>query len=116
MIECVALRLTVAAIAAASIVARASPLVAIETTYGEDPVPNTQCYKGFINLGYGIDPIPAKTLSQRWHEWRTGRGIAPASEFSHRAGAASRGRTTAKQMGSPPSARRAYRASWPERR
>ncbi|MEX0679718.1 MAG: hypothetical protein WD063_21795 [Pirellulales bacterium] len=70
--------MTVAAIAAASIVAHASPLVAIETTYGEDPVPNTQCYKGFINLGYGIDPIPSKTLSQRWHEWRTGRGIAAA--------------------------------------
>ncbi len=50
---------------------------AIETTYGEDQVPNSKCYDGFINLGYGIDPIPAKSPYVRWQEWRAARGLAP---------------------------------------
>ena len=62
-------------IAAAGIIAHAPRLVAIETTYGEDPVPSTVYFKGYINLGYGADPIPAKTLSQRWHAWRASRGL-----------------------------------------
>lgn len=60
-----------------SIVASAGAAWAIETTYGEDPVPNSQCYDGFINLGYGIDPIPAKSPYVRWQEWRASRGLTP---------------------------------------
>jgi hypothetical protein len=44
---------------------------------------NTHYYKGFIQLGYGIDPIPAKTLSQRWHE-RASRGLPSQMGFFHR--------------------------------
>lgn len=50
---------------------------AIETTYGEDPVPNSECTDDFIDLGYGIDPIPAKSPYVRWQEWRAARGLAP---------------------------------------
>jgi hypothetical protein len=50
---------------------------AIETTYGEDPVPNSKCYDGFINLGYGIDPIPAESPYLRWQKWRAQRGLPP---------------------------------------
>lgn len=57
---------------------------AIETTYGEDPVPNARCYDGFIDLGYGIDPIPAKSLSVRWKEWRASRGLSPPPDVFHR--------------------------------
>lgn len=52
---------------------------AIETTYGEDPVPNSRCYDGFLDLGYGIDPIPAKSLSVRWQEWRASHGLPPTT-------------------------------------
>jgi hypothetical protein len=79
------LRLTAGMIAAACCVAHAARLPAIETTYGEDPVPNTRCYDGFINLGYGIDPIPAKTLAQRWQAWRASRRVAPGANVVHRA-------------------------------
>lgn len=73
----IAVRWIAAVIAAAGIVAHAPRLVATETTYGEDPVPSTVYFKGYINLGYGADPIPAKTLSQRWHAWRASRGLGP---------------------------------------
>lgn len=63
---------------AAAAVASVPSAVAIETTYGEDPVPNSQCTDDFIDLGYGIDPIPAKSPSQRWNEWRISRGKPPA--------------------------------------
>jgi hypothetical protein len=60
-----------------AIVVSSSPALAIETTYGEDPVPNSKCTDDFIDLGYGIDPIPAKSLNVRWQEWRAARGLAP---------------------------------------
>jgi len=75
------LRCTVGGITAVCLVANASRLWATETTYGEDPVPNTACLPGTINLGYGIDPIPAKTLSERWHAWRASRGVPPLGIF-----------------------------------
>jgi hypothetical protein len=74
------LRCTVGGITAVCLVAQPR-LWAIETTYGEDPVPNTACLRGSINLGYGIDPIPAKTLSERWHAWRASRGLPPVGIF-----------------------------------
>jgi hypothetical protein len=67
------LRWTAAVLAAVCCLARAASIPAIETTYGEDPVPDTACFPGYLNLGYGVDPIPAKTLAQRWREWRAGR-------------------------------------------
>jgi hypothetical protein len=87
----------------------AASVFAIETTYGEDPVPDTRCYKGFLDLGYGIDPIPAKTLSQRWQEWRATRYAsrwsvprpAPAANSDHG------NPTTADKPQARPSARRA---------
>jgi hypothetical protein len=75
------LRCTVGGIAAVCLVAQPPRLWAIETTYGEDPVPNTACLRGSINPGYGIDPIPAKTLSERWHAWRASRGLPPLGIF-----------------------------------
>ena len=63
---------------AAVAVAQMPSAAAIETTYGEDPVPNSHCTDDFIDLGYGIDPIPAKSPSQRWNEWRLTLGKAPA--------------------------------------
>lgn len=80
----IALRWIAGVIAAAGIVAHAPRLLAIETTYGEDPVPSTVYFKGYINLGYGADPIPVKTLAQRWHEWRARGGVAPGTRFFHR--------------------------------
>jgi hypothetical protein len=80
-----------AIVVATGIAAQASRLAAFETTYGEDPVPSTVYYKGYINLGYGIDPIPAKSLSQRWQEWRASRGLGPELRIFHRtSGAAAR--------------------------
>jgi hypothetical protein len=107
-------RWSVIAVAAACLAAPSARLVAIETPYGEDPVPDTRCYKGFLELGYGIDPIPAKTLGQRWQEWRAGRGSAPrqgAPHDSRPAGSSARARTTLGRPPEGPSARRVQRTS-----
>ncbi|REK11167.1 MAG: hypothetical protein DWQ37_14635 [Planctomycetota bacterium] len=61
----------------------------IKTTYGEDPVPPTRCYKDRTNAmylypGYGSDPVPAKTLTERWAEWREARGLNPNTGLFHR--------------------------------
>jgi hypothetical protein len=96
---------------AAGIVALAGPAWGIETTYGEDPVPNSQCYDGFLDLGYGIDPIPAKTLTQRWHEWRAARGLPGPPDIFHRqvGGGTTRPMAPTPQAAQPrPSSRRAY--------
>jgi hypothetical protein len=92
-------------IAAACIVVHAARLGAIETSYGEDPVPDTRCYKGFIDLGYGIDPIPAKTLSERWQEWRAGRGMPPRGRIFYRTQAASTPPTVGKPIDIQPNTR-----------
>jgi hypothetical protein len=90
----IAVRWIAALIAAGGIVAHAPRLAAIETTYGEDPVPSTVYFKGYINLGYGADPIPAKTLSQRWHAWRASRGLGPETRaLSRTNGSATRPQT-----------------------
>jgi hypothetical protein len=105
---------TVAGVMAACLVARAPQAPAIETTYGEDPVPDTRCYKGFLELGYGIDPIPTKTLSQRWREWRAGRGYGSTQSVPHDfapAHSTARQGTTAGKPPARPSARRVQPAS-----
>jgi hypothetical protein len=105
---------TVTGVMAACLVARAPQAAAIETTYGEDPVPDTRCYKGFLELGYGIDPIPAKTLSQRWREWRAGRGYGstrPAPHYSTPPHSTARHGTTAGEPPARPSARRVQPAA-----
>jgi hypothetical protein len=46
--------------------------LAIETTYGEDPVPTThRMWRPFT--AYGMDPVPQKSLAERWQEWRAKR-------------------------------------------
>ena len=80
----------------------AATAAAIETTYGEDPVPNSKCYDGFINLGYGIDPIPAKSPYVRWQEWRASRGLpATVGPFKRQVGE-SRFRPVDPQVAAPP--------------
>jgi hypothetical protein len=68
---------------------------AIETTYGEDPVPDTRCYPGYLQTTYGMDPIPAESPAVRWRKWRASRGLpsgwrwhdasAPASQTAGKA-------------------------------
>jgi hypothetical protein len=100
-------RWSVIGMAAACLAACSAQLLAIETPYGEDPVPNTRCYKGFLELGYGIDPIPAKTLSQRWQEWRAGRYAPLWSVPRHSPPANSdHGNRAARKPQARPSARR----------
>jgi hypothetical protein len=71
----------------------AARAVAIETTYGEDPVPNShygnppgkeRMRDGFVAYGYGIDPIPAKTLPERLQEWRASRGLPQKTPLFYR--------------------------------
>jgi hypothetical protein len=50
---------------------------AIETTYGEDPVPDAHRFNGSICLGYGVDPIPIRSPLERWTFWRSERTGAP---------------------------------------
>ena len=95
-------------VVAGGIVVQSAVALAIETTYGEDPVPNSHCYDGFIDLGYGIDPIPAETLPQRWQAWRRGRGKAPQDSNLGRQ-VAIPPRAASRQATEPrPSSRRAY--------
>jgi hypothetical protein len=51
-------------------------LCAIETSYGEDPVPDAHRFNGSICLGYGVDPIPVRSPLERWTFWRSERGRA----------------------------------------
>jgi hypothetical protein len=55
----------------------ATRLLAIETSYGEDPVPDTHRFNGSICLGYGVDPIPVRSPLARWTSWRSERGRTP---------------------------------------
>ena len=43
----------------------------IETSYGEDPVPDAHRFNGSICLGYGVDPIPVRSPLERWTFWRS---------------------------------------------
>ena len=45
--------------------------------YPQNPSANYQRSNGFLYLGYGIDPIPAVTPTQRWTDWRVYRGKQP---------------------------------------
>lgn len=104
-----ALRSIAGAIAAACIIVPAARLVAIETTYGEDPVPNTGRFPGSINLGYGVDPIPAKSLAERWHAWRASRGLEPDVRTYQR----TRAPSTPPLMGGPGEGRTSFRRTAP---
>jgi hypothetical protein len=77
-----AIRLMATLLAAACCGVQAARAAELPTTYGEDPVPDIQCYPGYIELGYGVDPIPAKTLAERWRAWRAAR--VPKSNVSRR--------------------------------
>jgi hypothetical protein len=44
----------------------AASLSAIETTYGEDPVPDTYRSLSPPYTAYGMDPIPVKSPLERW--------------------------------------------------
>jgi len=79
----------VGAIAALWIAPSTAQAWVIKTTYGEDPVPPTHYYKDttrarYIYPGYGVDPIPAKTLTERIAEWREARGLNPNTGLFHR--------------------------------
>jgi hypothetical protein len=55
---------------AAMVLASASSLPAIETTYGQDPVPDTHRSLRPPYMAYGMDPIPVKSPLERWQEFR----------------------------------------------
>jgi len=92
--------------------------LAIETTYGEDPVPSSRCYDGFIDLGYGIDPIPAKSLSVRWREFRASRGkaVPPYHWWERPPGERHRSQIEQAPQSQRPSSRRAYQGTTSPRR
>jgi hypothetical protein len=66
--------------------ATATRLFAIETTYGEDPVPNAHRFNGSICLGYGVDPIPVRSPLERWTLWQAERGRPPSVRTPSRSG------------------------------
>lgn len=72
----------VGAAMAAIVLASASPLVAIETTYGEDPVPDTHRSLRPPYTAYGMDPIPVKSPLERWQELRYYRPSRPRAGAS----------------------------------
>jgi hypothetical protein len=79
----------VALAAALSLAPAAALAEGYQTTYGEDPVPPTKYYHenepvDYLYPGYGADPIPAKSLTQRWAEWRVRRGLSPYTGPLHR--------------------------------
>jgi hypothetical protein len=59
-----------AAVLAAVCILQAADLRAIETGYGEDPVPDTHRSLRPPYTAYGMDPIPVKSLLERWQEFR----------------------------------------------
>jgi hypothetical protein len=71
---------------AAALVAGGQVAQAIEVTYGDGYVekPNTRGDDDFINLGYGIDPIPAKSPVVRFNEWRDFRWKMRAQKMQRR--------------------------------
>jgi hypothetical protein len=61
------------AVLGALVVLGAPNLRAIETGYGEDPVPDTYRSLRPPYTAYGMDPIPVKSPLDRWQEWRAYR-------------------------------------------
>jgi hypothetical protein len=60
-------------LAVAIAMAGAPRLPAIETGYGEDPVPDTYRSLRPPYSAYGMDPIPVKSPLERWQEFRAYR-------------------------------------------
>ncbi len=58
---------------AIAIVCHTTALRAGEYRQREDLSKSKYCDKGFLYLGYGIDPIPCATLPQRWRAWQAER-------------------------------------------
>lgn len=68
-----------ATLIAAGLLTQASAGQARERITRENPKANYDVHNGFLYLGYGVDPIPQKTVSQRWHAWRRARFSAPST-------------------------------------
>lgn len=112
----------VACVLAACSLAHAAHSKDLKTTYGEDPVPDTGCYHGsnnhgYIKLGYGIDPIPAETPTERWEAWRARRRAARAARDAriyYRTGSSRLPPISASPPAPQPTAQRFFDAQWPK--
>jgi len=51
--------------------------LAVDTTYGEDPVPDAHRVRGSVSMGYGVDPIPLESPLARLRKWRARFGNRP---------------------------------------
>lgn len=69
-------RMVLAVATLAGCATTATHVFAIETSYGEDPVPDAHRFNGSICLGYGVDPVPLRSPLERWTFWRSERGRA----------------------------------------
>jgi hypothetical protein len=70
------------AVLGALVMLRAADLRAIETTYGEDPVPDTHRSLRPPYTSYGMDPIPVRSPLERWREFRYYRPARPRTPTS----------------------------------
>ncbi|HTM53482.1 MAG TPA: hypothetical protein VL175_05610 [Pirellulales bacterium] len=51
--------------------------LAVDTTYGEDPVPDAHRVRGSVSMGYGVDPVPLESPLSRLRKWRARFGSRP---------------------------------------
>jgi hypothetical protein len=66
-----------AALVFLSAVIHGSLALAVDTTYGEDPVPDAHRVRGSVSMGYGVDPIPLESPLTRLRKWRARFGSRP---------------------------------------
>ncbi len=54
------------------------------TTYGEDPVPNSQFWSYELTQGYGVDPVPQSTTTEAPYQWVYGVDPIPDARYYRR--------------------------------
>jgi hypothetical protein len=71
----------------------AATALAVDTTYGQDPVPDTQFWDGQLQLGYGVDRVPWNVITERVTRTDYGQDPVPPSIYPAEviAGEAARG-------------------------
>lgn len=54
------------------------------TSYGEDPVPNSQFWSYELTQGYGVDPVPQSTTTDTPYQWVYGVDPIPDARYYRR--------------------------------
>lgn len=74
----------VAAIALAAVAILGAGETHAQTTYGEDPIPNSQFWSHQLTQGYGVDPVPQSSTTEAPYQRVYGVDPVPDARYYRR--------------------------------